>query len=107
MKVNCKLDSNIPGAGFVLKRGYHVGELDDRGVIWLSIATAAGRAPGAPATRRIGFHAARFTYMEETASAPDAAVIDSREAVKAAIRHADAMRAGRKGKPAVPAVKAS
>jgi hypothetical protein len=94
MKVTAKLSSAIPGAGFVIRRGDHIGQLDDRGIVWIEV-DSTHRIPGAMAAKlTVGISASRFLYVMEPMAALPAP--DKRADVKAAILKAEAAAAANK-----------
>lgn len=85
--IRAKLSSSIAGPGFVIRTGYHSGELDEFGVVWISVMPT-NRIPGdRPQEKRIGIHAAKFAWLEEP-GAP-AAGVNKRAEVNAKIKAAE------------------
>lgn len=88
MKVICKLDGAIAGVAFVLRRGQHIGELDDRGIVWLDVVPTNRVLSERPLSRRIGVAASKFSYIEDVATAGH--VIPKRAEINEAIKAAQA-----------------
>lgn len=92
MRVTGKLQTGVAGPGFVLRSGTYTGDIDERGVIWLTVP-GTHRIPTEKAeSRRVGVHASKFGYLEEPSSAPPA---DRRAQVKEQIRAAEKISAAR------------
>lgn len=92
MKLLCKLDSAVAGPGFVIKRGTYTGEADALGVVWMDVI-ATSRVAGTEATRRIGIHVSKFSYVQEATAVTVAAAVDKRAEVNKAIKAANAAAA--------------
>lgn len=89
--IGAQLSSGIPGRGFVLRRGWYTGEIDEHGIVWLEVQ-GTSRIPGEKTGRRVGVHSSKFSYLEEPTSAP---VVDKRALVNAQIKAADKAAAAR------------
>lgn len=87
--IRAKLNTSIPGPGFVIRNGYHVGELDEYGVIWLMVSPT-NRIPGERQREaRIGIHAAKFAWMEEPAEPGAERGVNKRAEINAKIKAAE------------------
>lgn len=92
LKVTGKLLVGVAGPGFVLRSGTYTGDMDEHGIIWLTVP-GTHRIPTEKAeSRRIGVHASKFGYVEEPSTAPP---IDRRAQVKEQIRAAEKAGAAR------------
>lgn len=86
MKVSMRLESAIVGPGFVLKRGYHSGEMDDRGLIWIAVIPTNRQITARIAGRKVGVHAAKFSYVEPF---EEQSHVDPRAEINAKIKAAE------------------
>lgn len=89
--IGAQLASGIPGRGFVLRRGWYTGEIDEHGIVWLEVQ-ATSRIPNEKTGRRVGVHSSKFAYLEEPTATP---IVDKRAVVNAQIKAAEKAGAAR------------